>query len=217
MADRFIADFVGTLKTYARIAGLRLANAGDTVLEIRDKAGTAFRDLRSRAVSFRLATGTNEVKLQIPSEPAANITFNLPVTTGSTGQVLSTDGTGTLSWSSVAVSSNQMLSQQEVIAFNSSSPVTVFTPPALATILSVMVEVETVFNATTPTLSVGVAGTVTRYMGATDNDLSVAATYEVQPLYEESASPSAIIVTFSPGTGGTTGSARVTVNYANPT
>lgn len=216
MADRFIADFVGTLKTYARIAGIRLANSGDTILEIRDKAGTAFRDLRARAMSFRMATGTNEVKLQIPSEPASNITFNLPVTTGTTGQVLTTDGTGTMSWSTVSLANNQVLSQQEVVAYNSSSPVTIFTPPALATILSVMVEVETAFNATGCSLSVGVVGTTARYMGATDNDLSTVATYEVQPLYEEGGSPTAIIVTFAAGSGGSTGSCRVTVNYANP-
>jgi hypothetical protein len=217
MADRFLSDFVGTLKTFVRVAGLRLVNTTDTAIEIKDKTGAAFRDLRSRAISLRTASGTNEVKLQIPSDPGDNVTLNLPVTAGSTGQVLTTDGTGTLSWSTVSMASNQVLSQQETVVYNASSPIPVFTPPANATVLSVVVEVETAFNATGVTLAVGVAGTTSRYMGVTDNDLSTVASYEVQPLYEESASPSAVIITFSAGSGGSQGTARVTVNYANPT
>lgn len=53
---------------------------------------------------LRLAdtTGGEYVALQAPATVASNITFTLPGTTGSSGQLLTTDGSGTLSWSTVA-------------------------------------------------------------------------------------------------------------------
>ena len=44
------------------------------------------------------ANGTNNITLKVPDNIANNINLTLPSTTGTTGQVLSTDGTGTLSW-----------------------------------------------------------------------------------------------------------------------
>lgn len=42
--------------------------------------------------------GTEAIALKAPASVPANITFTLPSTTGSNGQVLQTDGTGVLSW-----------------------------------------------------------------------------------------------------------------------
>lgn len=50
--------------------------------------------------------GTNTVSIQAPATLAADYTLTLPVDDGTTGQVLSTDGSGVLSWvSNAAVSS----------------------------------------------------------------------------------------------------------------
>jgi hypothetical protein len=85
--------------------------------------------------------------------------------------------------------------------------------PAGSTIERVMVEVETAFDGT-PSLSVGVAGTTSKYMGTTDMDLSAIATFEVAPMIEEAGSVTPI-VTYSAG-GSTVGSARVTIWWVLP-
>jgi len=45
--------------------------------------------------------GTNYIRLQAPATLAANKTYTLPATDGSNGDRLTTDGSGTLSWSAV--------------------------------------------------------------------------------------------------------------------
>jgi hypothetical protein len=42
--------------------------------------------------------GTNYVRIQAPASLAANVTYTFPTADGTNGQVLSTNGTGTLSW-----------------------------------------------------------------------------------------------------------------------
>jgi hypothetical protein len=90
-----------------------------------------------------------------------------------------------------------------------------FTPPANATIQSVLVDVETAFDGTAPSLSVGVSGETSRYMGTTDLDLKTVAIYEVTPSYEEDGTPEAVIITYSADSS-SEGSAIVYVTYSNP-
>jgi hypothetical protein len=45
--------------------------------------------------------GTNYVRIQAPASLAANVTYTLPTADGSNGDRLTTDGSGTLSWSAV--------------------------------------------------------------------------------------------------------------------
>ena len=46
--------------------------------------------------------GTNYVRIQAPASLAANVTYTLPTADGTSGQVLSTNGSGTLSWATDA-------------------------------------------------------------------------------------------------------------------
>jgi hypothetical protein len=48
------------------------------------------------------ANGSNYVAIQAPSSLAANVTYTLPSADGTSGQLLSTDGTGTLSWATAS-------------------------------------------------------------------------------------------------------------------
>jgi hypothetical protein len=57
--------------------------------------------------------GSNKVTVQAPSGLAGNYTLTLPVDDGTSGQVLSTDGSGTLSWASAL--SNPMDSEGDMI------------------------------------------------------------------------------------------------------
>ena len=60
-------------------------------------------------------SGGNSVSLTTPtSNPASNITFKLPQSDGSTGQVLMTDGNGNLSWVTLPASGLQMADQWRV-------------------------------------------------------------------------------------------------------
>ncbi|MEY2653570.1 MAG: hypothetical protein RLZZ524_598 [Pseudomonadota bacterium] len=215
MSDRFLSDLVGTLKSSLRIAGIRLKNVSDTVLRARNKADTQDVGLGAASMDLRLPAGTNRVRLAIGSEPAADLEYKLPVADGATDQALVTDGAGQTSWKTVGTGANQVKADTETIAFGTSSPVTILTPPASCTIKRVTVEVETAFDGTAPNLSVGVSGTPARYMATTENDLKTLGIYEVMPEYEEDGTPEAIIVTFNADSS-SAGSCRVCVEYANP-
>ena len=82
-----LADLAGT------VAGGSLPKAGGTM------TGNVILDNQVDA-RFREATanGTNYVGFQAPAAIPADLTWTLPAADGSNGQVLSTDGAGTLSW-----------------------------------------------------------------------------------------------------------------------
>lgn len=212
MLSRIISDLIGTLRSTFRIAtSLWKDNAG--VLQARDKNDTNFIPVGATRVDHEASTGF-KVSLEADSPPA-NVTFKLPDTDGSTDQAIVTDGAGKLSFATVGVGNNQSKTETETIVFNSSSPVTIFTPPPNAFITFIIVDVEIVFNGASPTLEVGVAGTPDRYMDSLDNKLKIIAIYEVLAMYEEDGTPEPVIITYIPS-GSTAGQARVTVIYANP-
>jgi hypothetical protein len=58
--------------------------------------------------------GTNFVALKAPDTLAADVTYTLPTADGTNGQVLATNGTGTLSWSSASGSSQWTTSGSDI-------------------------------------------------------------------------------------------------------
>jgi hypothetical protein len=60
------------------------------------------------------ANGSNYVAFQAPASIAADVTWTLPAADGSADQVLKTDGSGTLSWSSPSVSGPILENQQTI-------------------------------------------------------------------------------------------------------
>ena len=66
---------------------------------------------------FREATanGTNYVGFQAPAAVAADVLWTLPATDGTSAQVLSTNGSGTLSWATAAGGSSIIVESQQVI------------------------------------------------------------------------------------------------------
>ena len=69
---------------------------------------------------FREATanGTNYVGFQAPATIAADVLWTLPATDGTSAQVLSTNGSGTLSWATAASGSSVITESQQVIGAN---------------------------------------------------------------------------------------------------
>jgi hypothetical protein len=208
---RYISDLAGTLLSGFRIGLNKLVSAAG-VVTFRNKEDTA--NVAVAASEARLLGATYQTTLAPASSgQTGNLTFRMPAADGSTDQAVCTDGAGNFIFRTIATGANAVKCEDQVIAFGSASPVTVVALPAGATIQRVTCEVETAFNGT-PSLSVGLVGTISKYMGTTDMDLAVAATYEVAPMIEEAGAVSPII-TYSAG-GATIGSARISLQWVIP-
>jgi hypothetical protein len=88
-----------------------------------------------------------------------------------------------------------------------------FTTAAGDVITEIQVIPDPAFNGT-PTLSIGIAGTVSKYATATDIDLAVTAGSIIHPCLP-AGGVEAIIATYAAG-GASVGSARILVSYGTP-
>lgn len=222
------ADFLGTTLAFFRIGitGPRLKNdSGD--LAVRNSADSADAEITASRVNVSGndliinsdAAGSGADWAYTIARPASGMTaavaLTLPIDNGSPSQVLATDGDGNLSWESAGSTASSIKLKSTAIAFGASSPVTMFTTGAGDIIETIDVVIDTPFDGT-PTLSVGISGTASKYFAATQLDLSATAatTFTVHPgLGAQGAE--ALIATYSAG-GATAGAARVIVHYATP-
>jgi len=99
------ANTVNWLDSTVSITGLSTTATG-TVLTLSDTATTSTVNLiidNDKEIRFREATanGTNYVSLSAPASLSADLTFTLPATDGTSGQVLQTNGSGVLSFATV--------------------------------------------------------------------------------------------------------------------
>jgi hypothetical protein len=149
---------------------------------------------------------------------SASYTLTLPVDDGTPSQVLQTDGSGVLSWVTSAGGSNtdKLSFVQTALAFGSTSPVTMFTLPANALVKEIEVIVDTPFDGT-PSLSIGVSGTVSKYFPATQIDLTASSKVSFVNSANEipSVSSENLIATYSAGSA-TVGAARIITSYVIP-
>lgn len=211
MANLILSNLTRTISTYFRIGTIRIKDSS-AVLQARNAGDTAFIDVAGKQIRIQGNNATNAIILNSPNGLGASVTYTLPGTDGSTGQVLSTNGSGTLSWASV--SANADLTQVEAFTEATSSPLTIFTPPANAIIRLVIIEVTAAAAGGTPTVKAGTALDDDAYMLVTENDLLETGVYEVQPLVSAGGSPSAVILTITPDSQ--TFSGNVYVVYTNP-
>jgi len=103
----YTANTVDWLDSSVSITGLSTSATG-TVLTLSDTASTSSVNLiidNQKEVRFRetTANGTNYVGLKAPASLSADLTYTLPSTDGTSGQFLSTNGSGVLSFASGAV------------------------------------------------------------------------------------------------------------------
>jgi hypothetical protein len=96
------ANTVNWLDSTVSITGLSTTATG-TVLTLTDSASTSTVNLiidNQKEIRFRetTANGTNYVALKAPASLSADLTFTLPSADGTNGQVLSTNGSGVLSF-----------------------------------------------------------------------------------------------------------------------
>jgi hypothetical protein len=84
---------------------LKLRNAANNAWITLRRLDGAFTDITLNAqgdLRFADADSSNYVAFQAPATVASNVTWTLPAADGTSAQVLSTNGSGTLSWSSVS-------------------------------------------------------------------------------------------------------------------
>lgn len=200
--------------------GLSIRNVGDTA----DASLTASQVnvSGSTVVINSGASGSGsswKYTLQTPaSGMTAAVTLTLPTTAGSSNQVLQTDGTGVLSWAAqTSVPTNFLTSKSYTVSYNSSSTITATLLPANAFLDHVDVCLDTSFNGTAPTLSVGTAGNNALYMSTSQNNLQGTATdiYTTHPNQLPSGSTTQVNIYYTASTA-SVGSCRVIIWYTIP-
>ena len=224
-----ILDLLGTSLTSFQlgIAGLRLKNS-TAKIRARNAADNADAPLVGSVIAAsgdfieinEDAAGALADWKYTVSRPAAGmtaaLTLVLPPNAGTPGFALTTDGAGNAAWSAVASGTDKQITDTTSIAFGSAASVAMFNLPIGGVIDTVKVVVDTAFNGT-PTLSVGITGTLSKYLSATSVDLTAAATtvFEVTPGVPAPAAIEALLASFAAG-GATAGAARVLVSYSIP-
>lgn len=181
---------------------------------LRNKADSAYINAQVNGIEIFDSGGTNKVTIT-QQTLGGDVTFQLPVDDGTPNQVLATDGAGLLSWASAGVTSDCMHVDTTTLAFGDGTPKALFTLPASAIIDHIDIIVDTIFNGTAPTLSIGIAGTVSKYTGTGDVDLKTAGQYSIYPGLAAVGGTEALIGTYVADSS-SAGSARILVHYTNP-
>lgn len=222
-------DLLGTTSTTFKIGVNHLIKAITGGFAVRNAADSADGKIQASQFDASGDTGLiinsdaaetgSDYKITInrpTSGMGASYTLTLPVNDGSPSQVLSTDGSGVLSWASAGSTADKIGVDTTALAFGTASPLALFTTPANAIIEKIQVIIDTAFDGT-PTLTVGITGTTSKYMTATQNVLTNAAGtgYESNPRLPATAGES-LIATYSAG-GATVGAARILIHYFVPT
>lgn len=208
-------DIKGTTQTSFQIGKgkPRLASATGQISVLNpDNTSSIFQSSSHR---FYNDTAGFYASLAGSASMAANVSWVLPSADGTSGQILSTDGSGNLVWATASgAPSNMVLTDTTSFAFGTSSPIAMFTLPANAVVHRVEVIVDTAFDGT-PTLEVGISGNTTKYMASSMNDLAIADRWVSEPNNIPVGTTEAIIGTYSAG-GATVGAGRIIVHYSNP-
>jgi hypothetical protein len=158
------------------------------------------------------------------SRPSTGMTHNLqvifPSADPAAGQALTvTSLVGdviTLGYTTIAAGTDKIVVDTTTVAFGSSSPIAMFTKPANAEILVVETIIDTSFDGT-PTLSMGISGTTSKYMPTSALDLTAAAKtrFKFHPNEPAVGTTEALILTYSAGSA-TVGAAHVLTHYVIP-
>jgi hypothetical protein len=217
-------DTLGSIGTIFRIglAGLSIKSSAGALL-VRNTADSAdapiqSSQLRNTGTSVLIGT-TNVLTFQQNASQSGALTVILPAAKATDGQVLAQKaGTaaGVIEFEFVSTggTSDKQTVDTTTLGFGSSSPLSLFSLPANAVISSIRIIVDTAFNGT-PSLSIGISGTASKYVASTQVDLTVARSYEIYPDLPGPGSTEALIATYAAG-GASSGSARILVNYAIP-
>lgn len=227
------ADIFGTTKgTFQiEIGGVKLWNSSGNLI-VKDSAA-AVSDITIKKpfvqgdaieLNSDAAGAAADWKLTL-ARPATgmteDITLTLPPTHGSPGQVATTDGAGNITWETAGSTTPLLTCDTTTLNFNSATEVSMFNLPVGGVVDRVKVVIDTPFDGTGGTMSVGTTGAgSSKYMASTQVNLKGTAkdVYETNPgELPVSGSPESLVITFSAATGApSAGVARVMVFYVIP-
>lgn len=226
---RYLSDLAGTLLTKFRIGVRGASNHFKYVsggLAVRNEADSADAALTASTLNISgdvLAILNSDAALsgadwsitiqRAASGMGASWTWTLPPDDGTPGDVMTTDGNGVSTWGS-AGATNGIRFDSTALAFGDSSPVAMFTTPASSKIKKVTVYVDTAFNGTAPTLSIGISGTISKYGSTGQVDLKTVGIYEWDPGVL-AVGGEALIGTYAADSS-SAGAARIEVDFGNP-
>lgn len=220
------SDFLGTQLQAFRIGiqGVRLKNVSGN-LAVRNTSDSADAQLTASQVNNTgndiVVGSTNTLTLSRNGSTASPLKVVFPATKGTDGQffrVKAGTAADTIEFEAASIggSTDKQTTDTTSFAFGSTSPVNLFTLPANAVVLAVRVIVDTAFNST-PSLSIGITGTVSKYVAANQLDLTSPATtgFEIYPCLPANGSTENLIATYASG-GATVGAGRIEVDYVIP-
>ena len=221
------SDLLGTTAAYFKIglAGVRLKDSSGNLL-VRNNGDSADAAITASKVSVSgevleinsdaASTGADWLyTIQRPaSGMSAAVTLTLPVDDGTPSQVLSTDGNGVLSWISASSTAACDKIDTTSLAFGDGASVSMFSTGASDVITKILVIVDTAFNGSAPTLSIGISGTVSKYVATSQVDLKTVGCYEITPALVAGGAE-ALIATYAASTS-SAGAARIQVFYGTP-
>lgn len=188
-------------------------NASDaTQLDVRNNADSADGKLNAGLLSATsvVVKSSDEHKTTITMATGASgdIAFVLPNNDGNSGDSLVTDGSGNLSFGSPGAGTIKV--SKFALAFDSSSPVNLVNMSDGTIIDKISVEVTTAFDGTGGrTLSIGVSGTVEKYVAAAEIDLTTTGKYLLDVAAFEAAAAQMIATFTAASSGGAAGSATI--------
>jgi hypothetical protein len=186
------SDFLGTTKAAFKLgfAGVTLKNSSGNLL-VRNSADSA--DAAATMSKLNMSGDVLDINSDAAGSAAdwkytiqrpvagmtAAVVLTLPVDDGTPNQVLQTDGNGVLSWVNAGTTASSDKLDTTSLAFGTTSPLALFSTGAGDIIDEIEVIIDTAFNGT-PTVSIGVSGTTSKYAGTGDIDLTQAAGTVIQ-------------------------------------
>jgi hypothetical protein len=224
------SDLFGTLKDTFQLSlgGVKLKNVS-VGLVVKAVDGTTDAPITASKVNISGeilefnsdAAGSGADWKYTVQRPAAGmseaVTLTLPDVHGSANQVLQTDGAGVLSWATAGTTAHLMATNSTSLVFGSSTPLALFTLPDGAVIHQIDLIIDTPWATGSAQVTVGIAGTTSKYMAASENDLYAAAktVFSVHPGVVPPGGTEALIATYSASTADA-GAGRIIIHYSVP-
>lgn len=169
-----------------------------------------------------VATTANHTNIELYDGAARKTTFTMD--TGGAGDIgvvfpnanslgkLHNDGSGNLSWVDMDAPQVSILT----LNYDDSASQSLSASKSGRFIDKVIVKVTTAFDATGPTIDIGISGTTDKYVDQTEIDLTTLGTYVVEVANYESGAEE-ILATFGAGAAGSAGVAEIVIVESVPT
>lgn len=170
---QYLSRLRGTLQNIFGIggtAGINIKNSSG-IMQARNGADNNWASMEGRDMRVHGTNPTNYAGFQAGAGMSGSVIWSLPLTDGSSNQVLGTNGAGTLIWLSGAGGSGD--NRFELAFDETTGTQDIFTPTDNDKIVRIVVVVDTSAAGGSPSLVIGVSGDTSRYVTAADAPLTL--------------------------------------------